>query len=464
MHDILFARTQEWSNNNANDAFISYAEEIGLDVDEFTACVEEERYFDQIQSDFEYGISKGVSSTPYFFVNGQPLVGAQPTNVFNEAIATVLEGGELANAVPAAPPAPTPIAVADEGTAATLGSDDAPYTIVEFTNYGCERCAEQAINTLPKVQDYLISPGQIRYILKDLPGDSTESQIAAVAARCAGEQDAYWQMHESLFRSQVDWLGSKEAESVFMDLAEELALDTVSFANCIGSGQFDADLQVNVSEAKDLEIPGYPHFIIEGQAFSGVKPNALAIALNLPMDVPVGTGAFAIGDPDAPITIIEYTDYQCPFCTRHFAETLPQLKENFIDTGKVFYVIKDFPLTSIHPEATKAGEAARCAGEQDAYWEMHDALFEGQSAWSGNPDAADVFISYAADLGLDNDAFSQCLNSGQMETAVLDNMNEGASFGVSGTPAFFINGTLVSGALPYESFEQGLTNMLAELE
>ncbi|PID85664.1 MAG: hypothetical protein CSB13_07185 [Chloroflexi bacterium] len=467
MHDILFNRPREWSNNNATREFIRYAEEIGLDVDDFTTCVEEERYFEQIQSNFEYGMSKGVSSTPYFFVNEQPLVGAQPTNVFNEAIATVLAGGKLANAVPdAPPPQPTPITIADEGAAAVLGSNDAPYTIVEFTNYGCERCAEQAINTLPTVQDYLISPGQIRYVIKDLPGESPESQIAAVAARCAGEQDAdaYWQMHKSLFRTQADWLESNDAESMFMDLADELALDAVAFADCVGSGQFDAELQANVMEANELDIPGYPHFVIEGQSLSGVKPNALAIVLKLPMDVPRDTGAFAMGDPDAPITIIEYTDYQCPFCTRHFVETLPLLKENFIDTGKVYYVVKDFPLTNIHPQATKAGEAARCAGEQDAYMPMHDAIFAGQAAWSGNPDAANLFIGYAADLGLDKEAFSECLNSGRLETAVLDNMNEGASFGVTGTPAFFINGILVSGALPYDSFEQGLNNMLAELE
>ncbi|MFO7682671.1 MAG: DsbA family protein [Chloroflexota bacterium] len=182
------------------------------------------------------------------------------------------------------------------------------------------------------------------------------------------------------------------------------------------------------------------------------------------MDVPLDTAAFAFGDLDAPITIVEYTDYQCPFCTRHFAETLPGLKENFIDTGKVYYAIKDFPLTSIHPQAVKAHEAARCAGEQEAYLPMHDMLFAQQAEWSGNPGAVDVFLGYAAELELDTAVFAECLNSGRLETAVLDNLNEGMSFGVSGTPAFFINGILVSGALPYESFEQGLNGMLEDLE
>ncbi len=466
MHDILFARPQEWSNNNANEAFIRYAEEIGLDVANFTACVEEGRYADQVQADFDYGISKGVSSTPYFFVNDQPLVGAQPLDVFNQAIATVKEGGELANAQPEAAPEPTRVVVSDEGVAAILGQDTAPYTIVEFTDYGCENCALHAINTLPKVKEYLINLGQIRYILKDMPGESgsPEVQTAAIAARCAGEQDAYWEMHDSLFANQATWLGTADADAVFTSLADELSLDTTAFADCITSGKFDTVLQSNVSEAQTLAIGGYPHFIIEGQQLNSTEPNALALALGLPMDVPVDNGAFALGDPDAPITILEYTDYQCPFCTQHFKETLPALKENFIDTGKVYYVIKDFPLTSIHPQAVKAAEAARCAAEQDAYMEIHDALFSRQAEWSGNPDAENVFIGFAAEAGLDEAAFTDCLSSGKMETAVIDNLNEGASFGVTGTPAFFINGILVSGALPYDSFEQGLNGMLADLE
>ncbi|MCZ7666196.1 MAG: DsbA family protein [Chloroflexi bacterium] len=111
-----------------------------------------------------------------------------------------------------------------------------------------------------------------------------------------------------------------------------------------------------------------------------------------------------------------------------------------------------------------AATAARCAGEQDAYLEMHDNLFTQQAEWSGNEDAAAVFAGYADELGLDAAQFETCLNSEEMQTAVLANMNEGMSFGVSGTPAFFINGILVSGALPYDNFAQGLEGMLANLE
>ena len=462
MHDLLFAHPREWSNNKANETFIRFAGQIEIDVDAFTACLEEGRFLEQIRADFDYGVSKGVTSTPSFFVNDQPLVGAQPLNVFNEAIATVMEGGELASTQPEAAPEPTRVVVADEGIAAILGSDDAPFTIVEFTNYGCENCAIHAADAFPKVAEFLIDPGRIQYILKDLPGDaaSPEVQMAAIAARCAGGQDAYWEMHQSLFSNQAQWLGVNDADDVFVDLAVDLSLDGDVFSNCLRSNDYEADLQANRSEAAELAITAYPHFIIEGQQFDGSEPNALAIALGLPMDVPVDNGAFTFGDPNAPITIVEYTDYQCPFCTQHFEQTLPALMENFVDTGKVYYVVKDFPLTSIHPQAVMAAVAARCANEQDAFAQMHDALFARQSEWSNNANAADVFTGYATEFGLDTDLFTVCLQSSEMETAVLDNMNEGRGFGVNGTPAFFINGTLVSGALPYESFAQGLNGLL----
>jgi protein-disulfide isomerase len=119
----------------------------------------------------------------------------------------------------------------------------------------------------------------------------------------------------------------------------------------------------------------------------------------------------------------------------------------------VLYVFKDFPLTSIHPQATKAAEAARCAGEQDAYWEMHDRLFDGQEAWSGNPGAETVFGQYAAELNLDQAAFQACLDSGRHQAVVQANLEEGLGYGVRGTPSFFVNRQILPGAYPIEAFQ-----------
>jgi protein-disulfide isomerase len=143
---------------------------------------------------------------------------------------------------------------------------------------------------------------------------------------------------------------------------------------------------------------------------------------------------------------------------------MPQLLKNYIDAGKVRYVFKDFPLTSIHPQAVKAAEAARCAREiadDDTYWEMHDRLFGGQQDWSGNPEADGVFKGYAGALGIDQAAFDECLDSGRHADAVEVDLMEGVGFGITGTPAFFINTLPLRGAQPYEVFAQVIEELLA---
>jgi protein-disulfide isomerase len=154
------------------------------------------------------------------------------------------------------------------------------------------------------------------------------------------------------------------------------------------------------------------------------------------------------GDENAPVTIIEFSDYECPFCGRFYQQTLPQIKSNYIETGKVRLVYRDFPL-SFHPNAQKAAEAAECAGEQGKYFEMHDRLFE-----KGVSGGVDSFKQYAAELGLNADTFNVCLDSGQMASEVQKDFADGQAAGVTGTPGFFINGKLVEGAQPFEVFAQ----------
>ena len=154
------------------------------------------------------------------------------------------------------------------------------------------------------------------------------------------------------------------------------------------------------------------------------------------------------GDKDAPVTIVEFSDYECPFCTKFYEQSLQQIEKNYVDTGKVKFVYRDFPL-GFHQNAQKAAEAAECAGEQDKYFEMHDLLFE-----KGVVGGVSTFKQYAKDLKLDTTDFDQCLDSGAMAQEVKDDFAAGQQLGVSGTPAFFINGKLVSGAQPYSVFEQ----------
>jgi protein-disulfide isomerase/plastocyanin len=171
-------------------------------------------------------------------------------------------------------------------------------------------------------------------------------------------------------------------------------------------------------------------------------------------DVPIDDDAIK-GDVNAPVTIIEFSDFECPFCGKYVMETYPQIVKDYIETGKVRYVFRDFPL-DFHTKAQKAAEAAECAGEQGMYWEMHDYLFANQDYLE-----VSYLKGYAKDLKLDTDKFDECLDSGAMEEEVLADLIEGQSYGVSGTPGFFINGKMISGAQPYEVFVQEIEAALA---
>ncbi len=171
----------------------------------------------------------------------------------------------------------------------------------------------------------------------------------------------------------------------------------------------------------------------------------------------------ALGREDAPVMIIEFSDFQCPFCKRFAEETFPQLKRDYIDTGKVRFVFRDFPILRIHPNAGLAALAAECADEQGRFWEMHDLLFARQSEWaeSAPEQAQSLFEAYARELGLDDPAFSECLRTQRYADEVVNDLREGAEAGVRGTPAFFINGEKIEGAHPYEKFREVIEQALA---
>lgn len=156
------------------------------------------------------------------------------------------------------------------------------------------------------------------------------------------------------------------------------------------------------------------------------------------------------GNETASVTIIEFSDFECPFCGRHFAHTYPQIIESYVDTGKVKYVFKNFPL-SFHKKAQKAAEAAECAFDQGKFWEYHDTLFENQEEL-----AISNLRFYAANLGLNTSEFDECLDSNKYKAEVKKDFEEGLELGVKGTPTFFINGKKLVGALPFYEFENAI--------
>ena len=150
----------------------------------------------------------------------------------------------------------------------------------------------------------------------------------------------------------------------------------------------------------------------------------------------------SLGAATAPVTLIEFSDFECPFCQR-VAPTLKKVRETYGD--KVRLVWKDYPLTQIHPNAFKAGEAGHCAAEQGKFWELHDRLFANQQALM-----VDALKGHASTLGLDTAKFNACLDSAKYAERVRDGIAQGTRLGVNSTPTIYINGRLVSGAQPYE--------------
>lgn len=161
-----------------------------------------------------------------------------------------------------------------------------------------------------------------------------------------------------------------------------------------------------------------------------------------------------MGKEKAEVTIVEFSDFQCPFCRTFWRDALPQIKKEYIDTGKVKFVYRDYPL-SFHSAAKVSAEASECADEQGKYWEMHDKIFGEQSKQgTGTVTYGAVELkNWASQIGLDSTKFNQCLDSGKYKSEVEKDLADGSAYGVSGTPTLYINGKPIVGAQPFSTFK-----------
>lgn len=187
-----------------------------------------------------------------------------------------------------------------------------------------------------------------------------------------------------------------------------------------------------------------------------------------PLDLAI-TNAPSMGNMDAPVTLVEFTDYQCPFCKRYNAEVKPQLLKEYVESGKLRYIMKEFPITRIHPRAAKAAEAALCAGDQGQHWELHDVLFANQQTL-GLEDLA----RHAQSLNLDMTQFANCLEGGKYTLQVRQDVQQGVQARVTGTPTFFLGlsdpaspGKIKAtkqlvGAQPFGQFKKTIDALLVE--
>jgi protein-disulfide isomerase len=197
--------------------------------------------------------------------------------------------------------------------------------------------------------------------------------------------------------------------------------------------------------------------------FRANAPQAVAPTATKPpapeptITIPVDEADPVLGDANAPVTIVEFSDFECPFCRQFHQTTFPQLQREYIDTGRVKFVFKDFPLSQIHPRAQAAAEAAQCAHQQDKFWEYSAKLFAPESTLE-----EPKLLTLASELGLNAATFTTCLKAHEQAEKVTKNTQAAIAAGISSTPSFVVNGTLVEGALPFAAFQEVIEAKLSQ--
>lgn len=386
------------------------------------------------------------------------------------------------------------------------GSLDAPVVMYEYSDYQCPFCSRYFIQTEPAINEQYVRDGTMRVIFRDFPLEQLHPNAlgAHAASLCVAEQGAalYWEMHAELFRTQAEWSNDPQALDYYAQLAEEVGADVDQYNACMESGAADGSVAAAIDEARSLGFSGTPSFQLvnaeTGDAYSlvGAQPyeqfaayvEAIAAGeapvdpqaqadegggeipfwateegLTPDPDKPGQTmaGDHYRGNPDAAVVVVEFSDFQCPYCERHSNDTQPVLDEQFVDTDQVMWVFKHFPL-DIHPQAPMAGAASECAADQGSFWEMHELLFADTDSWSVS-DPTEALVALAGQLDLDTDAFAACL-ADEASLALVDaDMADGAPF-VRGTPTFIMlydgEGSIIPGALPAESFSETIQGIL----
>ncbi len=365
------------------------------------------------------------------------------------------------------------------GTSAVQGSPNASVTIVEFSEFQCPFCSRVLPTTKQILETY---PNEVRVVFKHNPlSFHKEAPLASEASMAAGEQGKFWEYHDILFANQRA-LTPEDLDKY----AQQLGLDMAKFKAALDSGKFKKQIAEDQALANKLGARGTPNFFVNGIKVVGAKPfdefktiidgelskakgqgaagYAARVTENFKKEAPaprnnrppaddttiykatIGTSAVQ-GSKDAIVTIVEFSEFQCPFCSR-VMPTLKQLDEAY--PGQIRVVFKHMPLP-FHKEAPMASRATIAAGEQGKFWEYHDVLFANQKALT-----REDLEKYAQQLGLNMTKFKAGLDNAALDKQIEEDKALGASLGARGTPHFFINGKRLSGAQPYDRFKEAV--------
>ncbi len=504
MHDKMFANQRALQDADLE----GYAKDIGLNIEKWKADMASQKVLAQIEQEQKLAASLGATGTPAFFINGRKLSGAQPIENFKKIIdeevtkaqqmvasgtaadqvyARIIEKGVTAPPPPAAAPpsapaaAPAPAAIRKidvPADAPARGAKYAKVTIVEWSDFQCPFCGRVA-PTLKQIEDTYGKDVKIVFRQQPLPFHNN-AKPAAEASLAAHEQGKFWPYHDKLFANQQA-LDRASLEKY----ASELGLDMGKFKAALDSGKFAKAVEADSAAGMAAGANGTPTFFINGREFVGAQPfesfkgviddeikkadAVLAKGVKIEnvyaelqknagsappaaaeeakvvaaADLNIAT-APTWGPKNAPVTIVAFSDFQCPFCGR-VVPTLKELEKQY--QGKIKIAFKNQPLP-FHQNARIAAAAGLAAHEQGKFWEMHDKMFANQQALDRSS-----LEKYASELGLDMGKFKTALDSNKFEATIAADSSEGAKVGANGTPTFFINGRQVVGAQPIEQFK-----------
>jgi protein-disulfide isomerase len=394
------------------------------------------------------------------------------------------------NQPPRPPPGPPPaqarkVDLPDNAAMVTRGPQDAKVTIVEFSDFQCPFCGRVEPTLAQVAKEY---PNDVRLVWRNQPLPFHPNAMPAAEAACAaGEQGKFWQMHDKLYENQ-----QQLSPENYSKWAQDIGLNMGKFKSSVDSHECKPRIEADSKYGSSVGANGTPTFFINGRQLVGAQPYDQFKAMidqeikhaddlmkkgtpkaklyeatvednvkNAPaapaqpqqpgapnpnerktVDI---AGAPVRGSPKAPVTIVMFSDFQCPFCGR--AEpTVKQLEDEYKDKVKVVWKNQPLPF---HPNAMPAAKAAMAAYKQGKFWEMHDKLFSNQQALGET-----VYAQYAKELGLDMAKFNADMSSPDIAAGIQKDMQQGSSLGANGTPTFFINGRELVGAQPADQFKQ----------
>ncbi len=389
---------------------------------------------------------------------------------------------------PAAQPGADQVFKVAVGDAPQKGDADAKVTIVEWSDFQCPFCG-RVIDTLHQVEKSYGS--DVRFVFKQNPLPMhPNAPYAAKAAIAAQRQGKFWQMHDRLFEANVSHQPDALAQSKVDEMAREIGLDMERYQRDVNAPETQAQIAADQAQASKLGANGTPHFFINGVRLSGAQPyetfkstidaqlrranqvlasgvsrrdlyeNLIKDGASAPpapppsqqappppqaRNVDPGEGP-AIGGKHAKVTIVEWSDFQCPFCSR-VEPTLKQILDTYKDEVKVVWRNEPLPF---HPNAMPAAKAAMAAARQgnDKFWKLHDLMFAHQQELS---DAK--YAEWAMQAGVDFARWQKDKESPEIAALIQKDASYGQSVGADGTPSFFLNGRFISGAMPFETFK-----------